>query len=91
MFREMGIPRFDFVGARIDPKRGSKEDTINALKRRFGAELIQGYMWKYPLRRLGSLAYALAARFLKGGDIVDHERHKLTTCDAPGDAMKAAT
>jgi hypothetical protein len=79
-FRELGVHLFDFVGARIDPEKGSKEWGINSLKRHFGAKLIQGYMWKYPLRPLKSIAYTLAVRFLRGGDIVDHERHKLKSC-----------
>ncbi|MHC1725270.1 MAG: lipid II:glycine glycyltransferase FemX [Syntrophobacteraceae bacterium] len=76
-FKELGVQRYDFVGARISPEKGSKQDGINSLKRRFGAELKQGYMWKYPLRPLSSMAYNLAVRFLRGGDIVDNERHKL--------------
>ena len=43
-----------------------------------GAKLIQGYIWKYPLRPLRSLAYSYGVRLLRGGDIVDLERHKLT-------------
>ena len=82
-FRGLGIQRFDFVGARIDPEKGSKQETINLMKKRFGATLMQGYMWKYPLRPVRSRAYSLAVRFLRGGDIVDHERHKLTTTRPP--------
>jgi hypothetical protein len=76
-FRQLGIPRFDFVGARVNPKKGSKQEAINLFKERFGARLIQGYLWKYSLRPVRSLAYNLAVRFFRGGDIVDHERHKL--------------
>ena len=39
----------------------------------FGGELVQGYMWKYPLRPLRSMAYSVAVRWLKGGDVVDQE------------------
>ena len=77
LFKNLGVQRYDFVGARIDPKKGSKEDAINSFKRRLGGELRQGYMWKYPLRPLKSVPYTLAVRFLRGGDIVDLERHKL--------------
>jgi hypothetical protein len=76
-FKKLGIQRYDFVGARIDPEKGSKEWAINSLKKHMGAKLIQGYMWKYALRPVKSVAYTLAVRFLRGGDIVDHERHKL--------------
>ena len=59
------------------PEKGSKQDAINSFKRRLGGKLIQGYMWKYALRPVKSIAYTLAVRFLRGGDIVDRERHKL--------------
>lgn len=76
-FKKMGIQRYDFVGARIGPEKGSKEWAINSLKKHLGAKLIQGYMWKYPLRPVKSIAYTFAVRFLRGGDIVDRERYKL--------------
>lgn len=79
LFRQLGIPRFDFVGARISPEKGSKQEAINLFKQRFGAKLIEGYLWKYPLRPVKSLLYSLAVRLLRGGDIVDHERHKLNS------------
>ena len=82
-FQKLGVRRFDFVGARIDPEKGSKQEAINLFKQRFGAELIRGYLWKYPLRPVKSLVYSLAIRLLKGGDIVDHERHKLKTRMGP--------
>src|SRR5690606_9675405 len=34
MFKEHGVQRYDFVGARIDPEKGSKQDAINSMKRR---------------------------------------------------------
>jgi hypothetical protein len=77
LFQKLGVQRFDFVGARIDPEKGSKQEAINLFKQRFGAKLIRGYIWKYPLRPLKSLAYSRAVRFLRGGDLVDHERHKM--------------
>lgn len=77
LFKNYGIQRYDFVGARINPEKGSKEEAINSFKRRLGGELRQGFMWKYSLRPLKSLAYAMAVRFLRGGDIVDLERHKM--------------
>jgi hypothetical protein len=77
MFQKLGVQRFDFVGARINPEKGSKQEAINSFKQRFGAKHIQGYMWKYPLRPVGSLAYSLAVRFFREGDIVDNERHKM--------------
>ena len=82
LFKRLGVQRFDFVGARIDPEKGSKQEAINLFKQRLGAKLIKGYIWKYPLRPWRSLAYSHAVRFLRGGDIVDLERHKMK--DATG-------
>jgi len=79
-FRDLGVKRYDFVGARIDPEKGSKQESINLLKKHFGANLIKGYIWKYSLRPMKSMLYSLAVRLLRGGDIVDHERHKLKSC-----------
>jgi hypothetical protein len=76
-FKNIGVQRYDFVGARVDPEKGSKAWSINLLKKHFGAKFIQGYMWKYPLRPLKAVAYSLGVRFFRGGDIVDLERHKM--------------
>jgi len=88
LFKKLGVQRYDFVGARIAPEKGSKEWAINSLKKHFGAKLIQGYMWKYPLRPMKSIAYTLAVRFRRGGDIVDVERHKLK--NSGGSAINCA-
>lgn len=77
LFNKLGVKRFDFVGARIDPEEGSKQETINSYKRRFGSTLITGYIWKYALHPLKFMVYLSAVRLLRGGDIVDRERHKL--------------
>jgi hypothetical protein len=76
-FKQAQVRRFDFVGARIRPEHGSKHEGINALKRRLGATLTEGYIWKYPLSPLKYRLYCAAARWRSGGDIVDAERHKL--------------
>jgi hypothetical protein len=78
-FRKEGVLRYDFVGARINPEKGSKQEAINSFKRRLGGKLRQGYMWKYSLRPVKSLVYSLGVRLLRGGDIVDRERHKLNS------------
>lgn len=77
-FRELGVKRYDFVGTRIQPKKGSKQEGLMMFKQRFGGQLVQGYMWKYAIRPIKSTVYSLAVRFLRGGDIVDHEKHKLS-------------
>jgi hypothetical protein len=77
MFKNMSVRAYDFVGARINPSKGSKQEALGLFKRRFGATLKQGYMWKYRIRPLRYLLYGFAVRIRSGGDIVDAERHKL--------------
>jgi hypothetical protein len=76
-FKEVGVSKYDFCGARLNPPKGSKQESINAFKRRLGGKLTEGYIWKQPLRRIGSFAYSMAVRFLRGGDIVDSETRRL--------------
>jgi hypothetical protein len=87
-FRDMGVRMFDFVGARIDPSEGSKQDTINSYKRRLGGKLKTGYIWKYPLQPIKSIAYSVAVRLFRGGDIVDAERHKMRTLNTLDSELK---
>ncbi|MDD5173242.1 MAG: hypothetical protein PHV48_00195 [Candidatus Omnitrophica bacterium] len=79
LFKKLGVKSFDFVGARIDPEKGSRQDGINLFKRHFGSNLILGYMWKYPIHPLKYSFYCLAARLRTGGDVVDQESHKMKT------------
>ena len=76
-YRTMGVRQFNFQGVRINPEPASKQEGILTFKTRFGGQLVQGYTWKYGFGRLKWAAYTLAVRLLKGGDIVDRERHKL--------------
>jgi lipid II:glycine glycyltransferase (peptidoglycan interpeptide bridge formation enzyme) len=85
LFKTAGVKSYDFVGVRINPDRESKQYGLLMFKERFGGRLVRGYMWKYPIRPLKSYLYNLAARVRRGGDIVDHERHKLTN-DSPSEA-----
>jgi len=78
-FHEMGIKRFDSVGVRINPEKGSKQEGLMMFKKRFGGNLVQGYMWKYSINPLKYTVYSLAVRLLRGGDIVDSECHKLAS------------
>jgi hypothetical protein len=79
-FRSLGVKYYDFVGVRINPQKGSKQEGLKMFKERFGGRLVQGYMWKYPIRPFKYSVYSVAVRLAKGGDIVDAERHRL---DAP--------
>jgi len=77
MYRRLGVCRYDFYGARISPAPGSKAAGLAAFKERFGAELDQGYIWKCHISTLKSALYSFGVRWLRGGDIVDAEHHKL--------------
>ncbi len=76
-FSALGVKRYDFCGGRIDPEKGSKQAGLMMYKERFGGQLSRGYMWKCSLRPFRASLYALGVRLLRGGDIVDNERHKL--------------
>ena len=76
-FKKREVKRYDFVGVRINSEKGSKQEGLMRFKQRFGGQLVQGYMWKYSFHPLKFALYSLAVRFLRGGDIVDQERHKL--------------
>ena len=77
LFRTLGVYKYDFFGARIDPPKGSKQEGINTMKKHLGASLAQGYMWKYSLRPWRAWVYSTSVRILRGGDIVDQEAHRL--------------
>jgi hypothetical protein len=76
LFRNLGVRLYDFFGTRIQPEKGSKQEALGLFKKRFGAELKQGYMWKFPFHVVKYLFYELAVRVRSGGDIVDAEKHK---------------
>lgn len=84
IFKKLGVKRYDFVGVRINPEKGSKLEGLMRFKQRFGGQLIQGYMWKFPFRPVKYFLYCLAARVRSGGDIVDQERHKFNRVQAFG-------
>lgn len=67
------------MGVRINSENGSKQEGLKMFKQRLGGQLVQGYMWKHSLCWPKYVVYFLAVRLLRGGDIVDQERHKLTT------------
>jgi len=77
LFQKIGCRQYDFVGARINPKRGSKQEALSLFKKRFGATLKEGYIWKYSINPLKYQLYSLIVRLRFRGDIVDAERHKL--------------
>ncbi|MCR4410333.1 MAG: peptidoglycan bridge formation glycyltransferase FemA/FemB family protein [Candidatus Saccharicenans sp.] len=76
-FKQLGVRYYDFVGVRLEPEKGSKQEGLSQYKERFGGKLYKGYIWKYALNRPGYLLYSLGIKLLRGGDIVDAEKHKL--------------
>jgi hypothetical protein len=84
--RERGVRSYDFVGARINPEPGSKQEGLKRFKERFGGQFVQGYMWKYSFQPIKYFLYGTGVRLLHGGDIVDQERHNL-----PADASLEKT
>jgi hypothetical protein len=77
LFRGLGVNLYDFVGVRINPEKGSKQEGLMMFKERFGGQLREGYMWKYSFNPLKFWIYNMAMRYRRGGDIVDQEGHKL--------------
>jgi len=78
------VKYFDFVGARINPEPGSKQERIQRFKEHFGVELRKGFLWKMPISKTKFYIYNSIARiviFLKGkkfrGDIIDQELKRL--------------
>lgn len=87
LFHGLGVKEYDFVGVRIKPAKGSKQEGLMTFKERFGGQLIHGYMWKYPFHPVKSAIYSWAVRLLRGGDIVDREHHKLNIDKEAGVAV----
>ena len=78
-FKNEGVKCYDFVGGRIKPKVGSKLESIQRFKNRFGGDFYKGYLWKYPIT-LKSYLFIYGLKFyyiLKGRsykDIIDQEK-----------------
>ena len=78
--KRKGIRYFDFVGARVNPKPGSKQEGIQRFKRHFGGDFVKGYLWKLPINKWKYFLYdylLILLNFLKltnyKGDIIDQE------------------
>lgn len=50
--KRRGVAEYDFVGGRVRPVRGSKQEGIQLFKSRFGTRFHRGVLWKHPLRPL---------------------------------------
>jgi aminoglycoside 3-N-acetyltransferase len=89
LLKKKGVKRYDFVGARLSHIAGSKLEGIQQFKRRFGAELEEGFLWKKDLDIFDCMVFDELVRFsykLKKQspllDIIDEEILKSTVIDS---------
>ena len=82
--REKNVLFFDFVGARINPEVGSKQEKIQRFKEHFGVELFTGFIWKMQFNKFKYRIYNYSLKTfyaIKGkkvnGDIIDQEKKRL--------------
>ncbi len=78
MLRELAVERYDFVGVRINPEKGSKQEGLKAFKERFRAHGSRVHLEVSTESIQVPPLYNLAVRLQRHGDIVDQERHKLS-------------
>lgn len=77
--KQRGVKQYDFVGARINPKPGSKQEGIQRFKSRFGGKFDKGFLWKYSFSPLKITIYTLYVKVLGllhhsyTKDIIDQE------------------
>jgi FemAB family len=60
--KKEGVKFFDFVGAIINPEKGSKDYQIQQFKESLGATLNRGFMWKYIFSKKKYIIYQLYVR-----------------------------
>ncbi len=78
-FKKKGCKEYNLVGARINPRPGTKLYNIQQFKRRFGAELRSGYLWKIKLNIIKTLLFnkiVYLKTLKKQKDIIDYEKQK---------------
>ena len=44
--KRIGVKKYDFMGARLNVEKGSKYESIQKFKQRFGCELKKGVHWE---------------------------------------------
>ncbi len=74
LYHNHGIKTYDFVGAIIDVKKGSKEEGIQNFKKRFGSYLRKGYQFKVVINPLYDTLYNNLVKFYfktKGVNYID--------------------
>lgn len=83
-FKNLGIEKYDFLGARLNPEKGSKLEGIQRFKSRFGGELEKGYLWKIEFNKKKAFLFEISKKiywWLKRkkyiGDIIEQEKKNL--------------
>ena len=79
-FKNIGVQTYDFLGARVNPIKGSKLEGIQRFKERFGCKMERGFLWKISINEKKYRMYEWLLKvksFLKNkpyaGDIIDQE------------------
>ena len=75
-FKSKGVRYYDFVGARINPIKNSKQEGLQRFKSRFGGDLVTGFLWKKPISKFQYYIYRFMVQFKKRNfniDIIDQE------------------
>jgi len=76
-FKSIGVKEYNLVGARLKTESNSKIHGIQEFKRRFGAELRGGFLWKFNINPMKKALFDNLI-FLKtrkrSADIIDYER-----------------
>ncbi|MDE5421913.1 peptidoglycan bridge formation glycyltransferase FemA/FemB family protein [Ancylomarina sp. DW003] len=79
-FKSIGVCYYDFVGARVNPKPGSKLEGIQRFKVRFGGDFHLGCLWRFPINRFHYRIYRFLLMIKKRqfkefkADIIDQEK-----------------
>ncbi|MBP2639677.1 MAG: FemAB family protein [Firmicutes bacterium] len=75
-----GVKRYSFVGCRINEDEDSKYHDIQRFKKRFGGDLVTGYLFKVILKenyfKLFKFLVTLKNRSFNNVDVIDQELHK---------------
>lgn len=80
LMKKKGVKYYDFVGARLSDISGTKYEGIQDFKRRFGSELIEGFLWKKDIEPKIARSFDMLLKIkckIKGTsfpkDIIDQE------------------
>jgi hypothetical protein len=71
--KRQGVEIYDFVGGRVWPASGSRQEGLQVFKARFGARFHSGYLWKYPIRPWKFRTYYFCRRLR---DIAEGTRYR---------------